>query len=70
MNSDPMRALIKRWRSDAAQYQRQVEEARVRGTPYDQMLSMTTALRQCAQDLERVLDAGPETKADLFAPTK
>lgn len=70
MGNDTLRALIKRWRSDAAQYQRQVEEARTRGTPYDQMLSMTTGLRGCAQDLERVLDAAPAVEPDLFAPTK
>ena len=48
-------SLIRRWRADAAQYQRQVEESRAKGLPYDQMLSLTTALRQCAVELERIL---------------
>lgn len=47
-----MQNLIKRWRKDADQYQKQVEEARKVGTPHDQMLSMMTCLRQCAKELE------------------
>lgn len=47
-----MQKLIERWRKDADQYMRQVDEARSAGTPCDQMLSMATALRQCAKELE------------------
>lgn len=47
-------ALPERWRKDAEQYARQVEEARRAGTPYGQMLSMATALRQCANELEKI----------------
>ena len=45
--------LVKRWRKDADQYMRQVEEARKVGTPHDQMLSGATFLRQCANELEK-----------------
>lgn len=45
--------LIARWRKEADQYMRQVEEARNVGIPHDQMLSMAAALRQCATELER-----------------
>lgn len=51
-----LQKLIERWRSDADQYQRQVEEARSKGLPHDQMLSGATFLRQCAKDLEGVLN--------------
>lgn len=47
-----MTKLIEKWRKDADQYQRQVEEARRVGTSHDQMLSMMTALRMCAKELE------------------
>lgn len=47
-----MQKLIERWRKDAEQYMRQVDEARKAGTPHDQMLSMATALQQCAKELE------------------
>lgn len=48
-------SLANRWRKEADQYQRQVEEARERGTPSDQMLSLMTALRSCAIELEKVI---------------
>jgi len=44
--------LAQRWRRDADQYQRQVEEARAKNLPHDQMLSMMTCLRLCARELE------------------
>lgn len=44
--------LIARWRKEADQYMRQVDEARAKGTPSDGMLAMATALRQCAKELE------------------
>jgi hypothetical protein len=45
--------LLTRWRKDADQYMRQVEEARAAGTPCDQMLSAGTFLRMCAKELEQ-----------------
>jgi len=53
--NDRLADLVKRWRRDAEQYRAQIEEARRAGTPHDQMLSMMTALRQCASELEREL---------------
>lgn len=50
--SDKILALIKRWRSDANQYQKQVDEARQKNLPHDQMLSAVTFLRGCAKELE------------------
>lgn len=61
-----MENLIKRWRKDADQYQRQVEEARKAGTPFDQMLSMMTALRQCANELEALIPAKPERWVSFY----
>ena len=55
-----MQNLIKRWRKDAEQYQKQVEEARKAGTPHDQMLSFAVALRQCAKELEILIPPKPE----------
>lgn len=51
-----LRKLIERWRADADQYQRQVEEARAKGNPHDQMLSGATFLRQCAKELEGLVN--------------
>lgn len=48
--------LITRWRKDANQYSKQVDEARTAGTPYDQMLSGMTFLRQCAKELEQEIE--------------
>jgi hypothetical protein len=50
-----VRKLIERWRKDARQYQAQVNEARLRGTPHEQMLSAATFLRSCAKELEDAL---------------
>lgn len=50
-----MMKLITRWRKDADQYGKQVDEARKAGTPHDQMLSGMTFLRQCAKELEQEL---------------
>jgi len=49
---DGLEKLIARWRKDAAQYQRQVEESRSKGLPHDMMFSAMTYLRQCADQLE------------------
>ena len=54
--AEPLRSgrlfdLARRWSKDADQYQLQVEEARSKGLPHDQMLSMMTALRQCSKEL-------------------
>jgi hypothetical protein len=46
---------IARLRRDADQYQRQVEEARRLGTPWEQQLSIKTTYRECATNLERIL---------------
>lgn len=53
MTPTPKLDLAARWRKEADQYMRQVEEARKAGTPHNQMLSMATALRQCAKELEQ-----------------
>ena len=55
MNLNAIEQLAIRWEKDARQYEQQVEEARRSGTPHDQMLSMMTALRQCAADLRHVM---------------
>ena len=63
MTPEQMRELLTKmvasWRKAADQYARQVEDARARGTPHDQMLSGMTFLRQCAKELEGVVN---ETK--------
>lgn len=48
--------LVHKWRKDADQYQKQVDEARATGTPHAQMLSGATFLRQCAKELQKVID--------------
>ncbi len=48
--------LIIRWRKDADQYKRQVDEAQGKGLPHDQMLSAVTFLRQCAKELESIAE--------------
>lgn len=58
---EPFNTLAKRWQKDAEQYMRQVEEARQAGTPYDQMLSMATALRQCSKDLTSLIQKETST---------
>lgn len=55
MDENKLRGLIRRWRKGADQYAKQVEEARAAKTPYDQMLSAKTFLRQCAKELEDAL---------------
>ena len=57
-----IRELRDRWRRGADQYQRQVEEARSKNLPHDQMLSMMTCLRSCARDLESSVAARPNTR--------
>jgi hypothetical protein len=49
-------ALADKWEKEAKQYQRQVEEARAKGTPADQMISMMTCLRLCAKDIREKLN--------------
>lgn len=56
INRPKLVALVSRWRNDAATYQKQVDEARRVGTPHAQMLSAATFLRQCANDLEALID--------------
>ncbi len=52
-----MKSLIAKWRMDAEQYQRQVDEARLKGTPHAGMLATAGTLRSCALDLEKLLAA-------------
>lgn len=54
--NDKLKSLTAKWRKEADQYRRQVEEARSKGIPCDQMLSMMTALRACASELERIVE--------------
>lgn len=51
---DNLNKLIIRWRKDAQTYQKQVEESLLKNLPHDQMLSMATCLRSCANDLEKI----------------
>lgn len=62
--------LIVKWRKEADQYQKQVEEARRAGTPHDQMLSAATFLRQCAKELEQAIAAQRYDPATLEARMK
>ena len=48
-----MNKLIKKWRKDADDYQKQTEECREKNLSFDQSLSASTFLRLCATDLER-----------------
>ena len=55
INLSPIEKLIAQWRKEADQYQRQVDEARSKNLPHDQMLAAATFLRQCAKALEAEL---------------
>jgi hypothetical protein len=57
-----MKHLIDKWRKDADQYSKQVDEARAAGTSFGQMLAMSTTLRLCALDLEKALKHLEEAK--------
>lgn len=46
-----MKPTSERWLADAAQYQKQVEEAREKGLPFDQMLATMGTLRACAKEM-------------------
>jgi len=50
-----IREKINKWKKDAEQYQRQVEEAKRKGLPHEQMLATAHALRSCANELDREL---------------
>ena len=47
--------MVRRWRHDAEQYQRQVDEASSKGLAHHQMLSMVTCLKACAKEVEHEL---------------
>ena len=47
--------LATKWKKDATIYQKQVDEARLKNTPHDQMLSATTFLKSCAAELEKLI---------------
>lgn len=47
--------LVIQWRKEADQYQKMIEEARLKNLPHDQMLSIMTALRGCSRELEKAL---------------
>lgn len=51
--SGSLERMVRHWKADADQYQKQVEEARAKNLPHDQMLSMMTCLRACAKEVER-----------------
>jgi hypothetical protein len=53
---------VKRWKADADQYQKQVDEARLKGLPHDQMLSMMSCLRACAKDVDGIITNIKELK--------
>ena len=44
--------LIARWRNDAEQYHKQVEEAQMKRLPHVQMQATMICLRDCARQLE------------------
>ena len=50
--SGSLERMVRRWKADADQYQKQVEEARAKKLPHDQMLSMMVCLRGCAKEVE------------------
>lgn len=54
-----MQDLVTKWRNDAAQYMKQVEEARRAGTPHEGMLYAATTYRECAAALEAALNHAP-----------
>lgn len=51
-NAEVTALLARRWKSEADAYSKQVEEARAKGLPHDQMLATMTTLRKCAKELE------------------
>lgn len=46
--------LAEQWRKDATQYKKQVDEARAKKLPHDQMLTASITLNSCAKDIENV----------------
>jgi len=54
-----MKALIERWRKDAAQYRKQVIEARAVGSPHEAMLCTAITLENCAKELEAAIEPLP-----------
>jgi hypothetical protein len=46
-----MKPTSQRWLADADQYQKQVDEARSKGLPHDQMLATMGTLRACAKEM-------------------
>lgn len=59
--------LANQWEKEAAQYMRQVEEARRAGTPSEGMLAQATVLRQCAKDLRAASFTTSEHEAAAVA---
>lgn len=53
------RKLCARWRKDADQYMKQVEEARAKSLPHDCMMGMASALRLCAKEMEQIIGKDP-----------
>ena len=47
--------LVNKWEKDSNIYEKQVNEARSKNSPHDQMLSAMTFLRSCAAELERLV---------------
>lgn len=43
---------ISGWEKEANQYQKQIEECRLKNLPHECMLGQMTALRQCAKELK------------------
>ena len=57
-----MENLANRWRKDADQYQRQVDESRSKNLPCEQTVSAVTFLRQCAKELENLSVANAKSE--------
>lgn len=55
MTDDELNKLLKRWKKDADDYQKQVEEARAKQLPHDCMLGTMSGIRACIHDLELLL---------------
>ncbi len=53
---EKLEKLVIKWKKDADSYQKQVEEARIKNSPFDQMLSAATFLRSCAKELESLVN--------------
>lgn len=50
-DSTNLEKLAQKWEAEANQYQKQVEEAKAKETPYDAMTAHMICLRSCSKQL-------------------